>query len=154
VDYRVREHLTKAEVDKLLVAPKRSRHGHRDRLIGLLIYRHGLRVSEACDLRWDDIDLGKRTIIAARREGTPGAFSTSPAMPASPTRCDTQPCPRSRSKTSGAREGHKTREADRTGQTDAAKVKAKPHFLPSAFFQTDCWSASPDFVLPCRPTRP
>jgi integrase len=24
--------------------------------------RHGLRVSEACDLRWDDINLAKRTI--------------------------------------------------------------------------------------------
>ena len=44
VDYRVREHLTEAEVDKLLVVLKRNRHGHRDLLIGLLIYRHGLRV--------------------------------------------------------------------------------------------------------------
>src|SRR4029077_9035057 len=52
VDYRVREHPTEAEVDKLLAALKRNRHGHRDWLIGLLIYRHGLRVSEACDLRW------------------------------------------------------------------------------------------------------
>ena len=39
-------------------------------LIGLLIYRHGLRVSEACDLRWDDIDLGKRTIIVRRLKGS------------------------------------------------------------------------------------
>ena len=31
-----------------------------------MIYRHGLRVSEACDLRWDDIDLSKRTIIVRR----------------------------------------------------------------------------------------
>ena len=66
VDYRIREHLTEAEVDKLLAALKRNRHGHRDWLIGLLIYRHGLRVSEACDLRWDDIDLGKRTIVVRR----------------------------------------------------------------------------------------
>jgi site-specific recombinase XerD len=36
----------------------------------LLIYRHGLRVSEACDLRWDDIDLGKRTIIVRRLKGS------------------------------------------------------------------------------------
>ena len=50
--YRIREHLTEAEMDKLLSALKRNRHGHRDWLIGLIIYRHGLRVSEACDLRF------------------------------------------------------------------------------------------------------
>ena len=70
MDYRVREHLTEAEVDKLLAALKRNRHGQRDWLIGLLIYRHGLRVSEALDLRWDDIDLGKRTIVIRRLKGS------------------------------------------------------------------------------------
>ena len=68
--YRVREHLTEAEMDKLLGALKRNRHGHRDCLIGLLIYRHGLRVSEACDLRWDDLDLPKRTIMVRRLKGS------------------------------------------------------------------------------------
>jgi site-specific recombinase XerD len=68
--HRVREHLTEAEMDKLLAALKRNRHGHRDWLIGLMIYRHGLRVSEACDLRWDDIDLAKRTIIIRRLKGS------------------------------------------------------------------------------------
>ena len=38
-------------------------------MIGLLIYRHGLRVSEACDLRWDDIDAAKRTITIRRLKG-------------------------------------------------------------------------------------
>src|ERR1700723_2533138 len=69
-DYRVREHLTEAEMDRLLAALKHNRHGHRDWLIGLLIYRHGLRVSEACDLRWNDIDLAKRTIIVRRLKGS------------------------------------------------------------------------------------
>lgn len=55
---------------KLLDALKANRHGHRDWLIGLLIYRHGLRVSEACDLRWDDLDLAKRTIIVRRLKGS------------------------------------------------------------------------------------
>jgi hypothetical protein len=32
--------------------------------------RIGLRVSEACDLRWDDIDLGRRTIIVRRLKGS------------------------------------------------------------------------------------
>jgi site-specific recombinase XerD len=69
-EYRVREHLIEAEVTKLLAALKGNRHGHRDWLIGLMIYRHGLRVSEACDLRWDDIDLASRTIVIRRLKGS------------------------------------------------------------------------------------
>ena len=69
-EYRVREHLTEAEVTKLLAALKGNRHGHRDWLIGLMIYRHRLRVSEACDLRWDDIDLTARTIVIRRLRGS------------------------------------------------------------------------------------
>jgi type 1 fimbriae regulatory protein FimB/type 1 fimbriae regulatory protein FimE len=68
--YRVREHLTEAEIEKLLTALRLNRYGHRDWLIGLMIYRHGLRVSEACDLRWGDIDLTKRTIIVRRLKGS------------------------------------------------------------------------------------
>jgi site-specific recombinase XerD len=68
--YRVREHLTEGEMTKLLDALKQTRHGHRDWLVGLLIYRHGLRVSECCDLRWDDLDLAKRTIIVRRLKGS------------------------------------------------------------------------------------
>ena len=49
-EYRVREHLIETEIDALLGALKRNRHGQRDWLIALMIYRHGLRVSEACDL--------------------------------------------------------------------------------------------------------
>ena len=58
--YRVREHLTEAEMDRVLAALKRNRHGQRDWLIGLLIYGPGLRVSETCDLRWDNIHLAER----------------------------------------------------------------------------------------------
>jgi hypothetical protein len=47
--YRVREHLTEAEMDKLLAALKGNRHGHRDWLIGLVIYRHGLRWLIRCN---------------------------------------------------------------------------------------------------------
>jgi type 1 fimbriae regulatory protein FimB len=57
-------------MERLLAALKRKRHGQRDWLIGLLIYRHGLRVSEACDLRWDDVDLTKRTITLRRLKGS------------------------------------------------------------------------------------
>jgi integrase len=69
-EYRVREHLTETEIEKLLAALRRNRHGQRDALIGLMIYRHTLRVSEACDLRWDDIDLAARTIVIRRLKGS------------------------------------------------------------------------------------
>src|SRR3954447_2718798 len=48
--YRTREHLTPTEMDKLLAALKANRHGDRDELLGRMVYTHGLRVSEACDL--------------------------------------------------------------------------------------------------------
>jgi len=68
--YRVREHLTEDEIGRLLAALMRNRHGQRDHLLALLIWRHGLRVSEAGDLRWDDLDLSKRTIIVRRLKGS------------------------------------------------------------------------------------
>lgn len=73
-EYRVREHLTETEIDALLGALKRNRHGQRDWLIALMIYRHGLRVSEACDLRWDDLDLAARTINIRRLKGSRDAL--------------------------------------------------------------------------------
>jgi type 1 fimbriae regulatory protein FimE len=54
---RSREYLTPDEVEKLLVAAAGGRHGARDRTLLLLIFRHGLRVSEAVSLRWDQVDL-------------------------------------------------------------------------------------------------
>jgi site-specific recombinase XerD len=42
---RAREHLTAAEVEKLLGAARKTRHGHRDEAMVLMAFRHGLRVS-------------------------------------------------------------------------------------------------------------
>ncbi len=56
-EIRSREYLTSQEVDKIMAeARRRGRHGHRDATMILLAYRHGLRVSELVDLRWDQID--------------------------------------------------------------------------------------------------
>jgi integrase len=49
-EYRKREHLTPAEVAKLIEAAKRNRHGQRDATMILVAYRHGFRASEVCDL--------------------------------------------------------------------------------------------------------
>jgi Phage integrase family len=40
------------EVERLIDAAKGNRWGHRDATMILLAYRHGLRASELCDLRW------------------------------------------------------------------------------------------------------
>ncbi len=57
-DVRSREYLTREEVDALMsAAGKVGRHQLRDRTLILMTYRHGLRVSEAVDLKWDQIDL-------------------------------------------------------------------------------------------------
>jgi integrase len=55
-DLRTREHLTPDEVEQLIEAAKSNRHGHRDALMVLLAYRHGLRAAEVVDLRWEQVD--------------------------------------------------------------------------------------------------
>ena len=52
-DYRTREHLTGDELGRAIPALRRNRHGHRDHMIALVTFLHGLRVSELIDLRWD-----------------------------------------------------------------------------------------------------
>src|ERR1700719_2640304 len=50
-DLRTREHLTIDEVERLIEAAKDNRYGHRDALMVLLAFRHGLRAGEVVDLR-------------------------------------------------------------------------------------------------------
>ncbi len=70
---RPREYLTEKEVDQLIeTARKRGRHGHRDSTAILVAYRHALRVSELCSLRWDAIDLESGLMHVRRlKNGTP-----------------------------------------------------------------------------------
>src|SRR5690348_1272198 len=49
-ELRTREHLTIDEVERLIEAAKDNRHGHRDALMVLLAFRHGLRAGEVVDL--------------------------------------------------------------------------------------------------------
>ena len=69
---RTREHLTEAEVEKLIGATKGNRWGHRDSTMILVAYRHGLRASELTDLRWDQVDFTTATMHVRRvKRGTP-----------------------------------------------------------------------------------
>ena len=54
---RPREYLTVKEVGLLMESARgRGRYTHRDATMILIAYRHGLRASELCALRWDQID--------------------------------------------------------------------------------------------------
>ena len=70
---RAREHLTPAEVERLMAAAGRiGRHGHRDVTIILIAYRHALRVGELVALRWDQIDFDQGLLHVNRlKNGSP-----------------------------------------------------------------------------------
>jgi type 1 fimbriae regulatory protein FimB/type 1 fimbriae regulatory protein FimE len=69
---RSREHLTEAEVERLLKAAGKNRWGHRDYTMLLVAYRHGLRASELVDLRWDQVDFRTANLHVRRaKQGTP-----------------------------------------------------------------------------------
>jgi type 1 fimbriae regulatory protein FimB len=62
---RSRAYLTPDEVQKLLEASRKegfSRNPERNYCLLLLMFRHGLRVSEACQLKLTDIDLKEKRI--------------------------------------------------------------------------------------------
>jgi type 1 fimbriae regulatory protein FimB/type 1 fimbriae regulatory protein FimE len=78
-EYRPREYLTEGEVTKLLeTARKRGRNGARDVAAILLGYRHGLRASELCQLRWSEVDLKHGRLHVNRLKG--GSSPSTPSV--------------------------------------------------------------------------
>jgi len=76
--YRSREYLTPTEMDAIIEAARKMRHGHRDATMLLVCYRHGLRASEICDLGWSQIDFDQARLAVRRsKRGTP---STHPIL--------------------------------------------------------------------------
>jgi type 1 fimbriae regulatory protein FimB/type 1 fimbriae regulatory protein FimE len=70
--YRKREHLTEAEVERLIKAAKSNRWGDRDATMVLVAYRHGLRVGELVDLQWSQVDFNSALLHVRRaKKGTP-----------------------------------------------------------------------------------
>ena len=63
---RRKDFLGEAELATLLEAARKGRHGVRDYLLILMMYRHGLRVSEAITLRLDEVNLKEARIWVKR----------------------------------------------------------------------------------------
>lgn len=67
LEVRSREYLRPDEVERLITAAKSTgRYPLRDSLMILMMYRHGLRVSELTRLHWDDVDWGESHIYIRR----------------------------------------------------------------------------------------
>ena len=67
---RTREYLTQEELDKLLAASKGcTRNPVRDYCILLLMFRHGLRVSELCAIKLSDVNIETREFHVNRLKG-------------------------------------------------------------------------------------
>jgi type 1 fimbriae regulatory protein FimB len=71
-----RKHLTGREVERLIAAIKGGRNEARDRCLVLLMFRHGLRVSEACGLLLEQVDTESRVLHVRRLKG--GLSTTQP----------------------------------------------------------------------------
>ena len=70
------KHLTETEVGRLIAAVKGSRNEARDRCLLLLMFRHGLRVSEACSMRLHQVNLESRILHVGRLKN--GLSTTKP----------------------------------------------------------------------------
>ena len=75
---RSQEHLMPDEVEVLVELAKTNRYGLRDATMILVAFRHGLRASEVCDLRWNQVDFNAAILHVRRvKNGTP---STHPLL--------------------------------------------------------------------------
>jgi site-specific recombinase XerD len=63
---RAKDFLDGEEIDRLLAAARKGRHGARDHLLLMMMYKHGLRVSEAIVLQREDVNL-KRARLWVKR---------------------------------------------------------------------------------------
>src|SRR5262249_33677687 len=63
---RRKDFLNETDMPKLLQSAKRGRHGIRDHLLVLMMYRYGVRVSEAIGLLHDDLSFDQARLWVRR----------------------------------------------------------------------------------------
>jgi site-specific recombinase XerD len=137
-ELRTREYLTEAEVESLIETVKGKSYGHRDSTMILLAYRHGLRVSELVDLRWDQVDFTAATLHVRRvKQGTPSIHPISGGALRALRRLLREQSPKSPFMFTSERGSPFTtagfaRLVERAGAAAKLKIKAHPHMLRHA----------------------
>jgi type 1 fimbriae regulatory protein FimB/type 1 fimbriae regulatory protein FimE len=137
-DLRTREYLTEAEVARLQKAAGYNRWGHRDATMILVAYRHGLRVSELVDLRWNQIDFNAGTLAVRRaKRGTPATHPIRGDELRALRRLAREQDPKSPFVFTSERGAPFTtagfaRMVERAGEAASFKFKAHPHMLRHA----------------------
>ncbi len=86
-NYRTREYLTEREVERLMKAAGDNRHGHRDATMILLAFRHGLRASELCSFRWEQVDLAHGRLHVSRLKNGMASVHPLTGTSARPPKC-------------------------------------------------------------------
>ena len=137
-ELRTREYLTDGEVGRLQKAAGNNRWGHRDATMILVAYRHGLRVSELVDLRWNQIDFNAGTLAVRRaKRGTPATHPIRGDEMRALRRLQREQDPKSPFVFTSERGAPFTtagfaRMVERAGEAARLKFKAHPHMLRHA----------------------
>lgn len=63
---KIKNWVTESEVEALRKASRKTRNPVRNELIILMIYRHGLRVSELCKIKLEQVNLDQGTVYIKR----------------------------------------------------------------------------------------
>lgn len=80
---RRKDFLDQSEAQRLIEAAKHGRHGPRNHLLVLMLYHHGLRASEAVNLKISDVNLERARLWVPRLKGS---LSTMHPIPGSELR--------------------------------------------------------------------